>query len=157
MAVTLTKPGKKVVADRDSPPERFTFSATDNLSRPAARVGVTEGQLLLDIRALEAGAASVVAGTTPLPPVVSPDPPPPFTVRVRRIDGPADSGREFTEGPVGAFRAAAESGAGTLIEWPGKDRLCVLDVDYHGGRSPGEYLLATMAARLMPAPAAWWE
>lgn len=52
--------------------------------------------------------------------------------------------------------AASPTVTEAVIEWADIERLAVLDIDYHGRESPGEYMLKLMRLRVAPAPSRFW-
>lgn len=89
-----------------------------------------------------------------------------FTVRVRGLRQPSVSAHPVTApDPATAVKtaltldlSAVPVGPEPVLEWDGTDRLCVVDVDYHGlayAERPTEAELSTLAAGVLPRPIAW--
>ena len=79
----------------------------------------------------------------------------PFSVRARgRRETAAGAKTVRAPSPLAALLRGCEFG--DLVEWRGRRRLAVLDLDWHGGDVPGEHVRRGIAVAVRPHPAAWW-
>jgi hypothetical protein len=87
--------------------------------------------------------------------------PRPLQITVRGLRQGKSGGRDFSNSdPLKALTAALDwrdcAEAEPVIEWQGRDRLCVLDVDYHDTPPPDEYTARRIMYTVQPRPEHWW-
>lgn len=79
-------------------------------------------------------------------------------VLTRRLDETDDSpaARRAVFDPRSAIEEIARAGVDRLVKWRAIDKLCCLDVDYHGKQPPHEsWLIERVLSDLAPRPIAW--
>jgi hypothetical protein len=85
-----------------------------------------------------------------------------FKVSLRQKHQPAAAGKTFAASdPLAAFADALADMSlppmsEPMITWVGKEKLCVLDVDFHGKYKPDRFDLEKTILRLRPEPARYW-
>jgi hypothetical protein len=85
-----------------------------------------------------------------------------FKVSLRQKHQPAAAGKTFAASdPLAAFADARAdmslpAMSEPMITWVGKEKLCILDVDFHGKYKPDRFDLEKTILRLRPEPARYW-
>lgn len=84
----------------------------------------------------------------------------PFTILIRPTLSPASEGVELThQAPGPAFEAALKHLPDTysVIQWQGRERMALLDVDFHTHAPPPPNRVEAVMRRIRPAPHWFWR